>query len=141
MTPQASSPTVVADAFQFGPNFQAWGNTYLIWGTDGVLQKYLVTSVSNKDRIIDNTIEQGAGFSAIKVLMKDGNDIEIEVVYTTQFAALTIAQNPFIVVTPDASYLVLMVAQNATLARKREGMRSWTFQSYTAISLPAGTPL
>ena len=141
MTPQAGAPTVAADQTYFNPNFQSYGNTYLIWGTDGVLQKYLVTSMSNKDRIVDLTIEQGAGFSAIEILMLDGQDIEIEVVDTTQYAPPTIASNPFVVAGPFGNYVVLMVAQNATLARKREGMRSWTFKSFTAIALGGGTPL
>ena len=139
--PQANAPTAAADTTFWNPNFQNYGNTYLIWGTDGVLQKYLVTSFSNKDRIIEVNIEQGAGFTADVILMMDGGDFEVEVVDTTQFAPPTIAQNPFAIVGPFGTFVVLMVAQTATLARKREGMRSWTFKSYTAINLGAGTPL
>ena len=133
MTPQAGAPTTAADQAFWNPNFQSYGNSYLIWGTDGVSQKYLVTSLGNKDRIEEVGITQGAGFTAIEILFLDGQDVNVEVVDTTQFAPPTLANNPFIIVTPFASLVVLMVAQNATLARKREGMRTFTFKSFNAI--------
>ena len=141
MTPQAPLPTTASDTNYWNPNFQAYGNTYLIWGTDGVLQKYLVMSLSNKDRIIETGIEQGAGFTAIEILLKDGNDIDIEVVDTTEFAPPTLSQNPFLIVTPNATYTALMVGQSSNLARKREGMRNWSFKSFTAINLGSGNTL
>jgi len=139
-TEQAVGATPGQISTQFNPNFQSYGNTYLIWGTDGVLQRYLVVSLSNKDRIVETSIEQGTGFTAVQILFLDGQDVEVEVVDSTAAPGPpTIANNPFQIVTPTATMTVLMVAQSSTLARKREGMRSWTFKSFTAISLGGNT--
>ena len=123
------------DANNWSPNFQNQGNTYLIWGTGGLLQKYLVTSFSIKDRIFDVRIEQGAGFTADVILGLDGHDFDVEVVDTTLFAPPTIAQAPFAIASPLGVYSVLMVGQSANYARKREGMRTWNFADFTAIAL------
>ena len=127
--------------YNWNGNMANFGNTYLIWGTEGLLQFYLVVSFAIKDRIFDVRIEQGAGFTADVILGLDGHDFDVEVVDTTQYPPPTIVQAPFGIASPLGTFSVLMTGQAANYARKREGMRTWNFADFTAINLAAGTPL
>jgi hypothetical protein len=122
------------DIATWSPNFEAYGNTYIVWGTEGIYPPYIVVSASESQRIEEIDIQQGAGFTAILILLMDGLDVDIEVIDDTSIAPPTIAGNPFVIVTPYGSVPMALVSNKANQARKREGMRNFTFKSFTAIS-------
>ena len=122
------------DIATWSPNFQAYGNTYIVWGTEGIFNPYIVTSASESQRIEEIDIQQGAGFTAILILLMDGLDVEIEVIDDTSITPPTIANNPIVIVSPFGTIPMALVANKANQARKREGMRTFTFKSFTAIS-------
>jgi hypothetical protein len=127
--------TVANDISTWNPNFQGYGNTYIVWGTEGIFGgAYIVTSANESQRIDEIDIEQGAGFEAIVMLLMKGLDVEIEVVDDTSITPPTIASNPFTLVTPFGTTNMLLVQNKANQARKREGMRTFTFKSFTAIA-------
>ena len=128
--------TANADAGMWSPNFQVQGNSYIVWGTEGIMGNYIVLSASESQRIEEIDIMQGAGFTAIVVLLMDGVDVDIEVIDDTSITPPpTIAQNPYLLVTPFGTLPMLMVANAANQAPKREGHRNFKFKSYTAITL------
>ena len=124
------------DIVTWRPNFEAYGNTYIVWGTEGIFgDAYIVTSANESQRIEEIDIEQGAGFEAIVILLNKGIDVEIEVIDDTSIVPPpVIANNPFTLVTPYGTIPMLMVGNKASQARKREGMRTFTFKSFNAIS-------
>jgi hypothetical protein len=128
------NPTAGLDASTWGPNFQVWGNSYIVWGTEGIMGNYIVLSASESQRIEEINIMQGAGFTAIVVLLMDGVDVDIEVIDDTSIAPPTLANNPFMIVSPFGSIPMLMVNNTANQAPKREGHRSFKFKSFVAIS-------
>ena len=117
-------------------NFEAYGNTYIVWGTEGAFGSYIVTSANESQRIEEIDIEQGAGFEAIVILLNKGIDVEIEVIDDTSITPPTIASNPVALVTPYGSVNALLVGNKANQQRKREGMRTFTLKSFTAIPNP-----
>ena len=122
------------DISTWSPNFEAYGNTYIVWGTEGIFGSYIVTSANESQRIEEIDIEQGAGFEAIVILLNKGLDVEIEVIDDTSLTPPTIINNPFTLVTPYGTVPMLMVGNKASQARKREGMRTFTFKSFSAIA-------
>ena len=125
--------TAANDIVTWSPNYEAYGNTYIVWGTEGVFGSYIVTSANTSSRIEEIDIEQGAGFEAIVILFNKGLDVELEVIDETDITPPSIYNNPFTLVTPFGTTPMLMVASKANQARKREGMRTFTFKSFTAI--------
>ena len=122
------------DITTWSPNFEAYGNTYIVWGTEGIFSSYIVVSANESQRIEEINIEQGAGFEAIVILLNKGLDVEIEVIDDTSVNPPTIASNPFSLVTPYGTVNMLLVGNKASQARKREGMRTYTFKSFNAIA-------
>lgn len=122
------------DISTWSPNFAAYGNTYIVWGTEGIYTGYIVVSANESQRIEEIDIEQGAGFEAVVILLNKGLDVEIEVIDDTSVNPPTIANAPFTLVTPYGTVPMLLVANKATQARKREGMRTFTFKSFNAIA-------
>ena len=122
------------DISTWAPNFEAYGNTYIVWGTEGIYAGYIVVSANESQRIEEINIEQGAGFEAVVILLNKGLDVEIEVVDDTSVTPPTIAANPITFVSPFGTIPMLLVANKASQQRKREGMRTFTFKSFTAIS-------
>ena len=118
----------------WNPNFEAYGNTYIVWGTEGIFGAYIVTTANESQRIEEIDIEQGTGFEAIVILLNKGVDVEIEVVDDTSITPPTIQNNPFTLVTPYGTIPMLLVGNKANQARKREGMRVFTFKSFNAIT-------
>jgi hypothetical protein len=125
--------TLANDIVTWSPNFEAYGNTYIVWGTEGIFGTYIVVSANESQRIEEIDIENGAGFEAVVILLMKGIDVEINVVDDTSIQPPVIANNPFALVTPYGTVSMLMVANKADQARKREGMRTFTFKSFTAI--------
>jgi hypothetical protein len=117
----------------WSPDFIADGITTIVWGTEGLLSSYIVVTGNENQRVDEIRIEQGAGFTAIIILLIDGNDVEIEVVDDT-------AVNPPAVgtvvtlSTPYGNIPMLTCQTKAGQARKREGMRTFTFRSFNGIS-------
>lgn len=126
--------TAANDITTWSPNFEAYGNTYIVWGTESILGSYIVTSANESQRIEEIDIEQGAGFEAIVILLNKGLDVDIEVIDDTSLTPPSIANNPFTLVTPYGTTPMLLVGNKANQARKREGMRTFTFKSFNAIS-------
>ena len=126
--------TAGSDITTWSPNFEAYGNTYIVWGTEGIFGSYIVTSANESQRIEEIDIEQGAGFEAIVILLNKGLDVEIEVIDDTSLTPPAIINNPFTLVTPYGTVPMLMVGNKASQQRKREGMRVFTFKSFNAIS-------
>lgn len=129
-----SLPTAGSDATTWSPNFQVWGNSFIVWGTEGIMGSYIVLSASESQRIEEINIMQGAGFTAIVVLLMDGVDVNIEVIDDTSITPPTIANNPISIVSPFGTIPMLLVKNEANQAPKREGHRSFTFKSFSAIS-------
>src|ERR1035437_9939204 len=100
-------PTAGLDASTWTPNMQVWGNSYIVWGTEGVMGNYIVLSASSSQRIEEINISQGAGFTAIVVLLMDGIDVSVEVIDDTSITPPTIALNPFMIVSPYGSIPML----------------------------------
>lgn len=126
-------PTAGLDQSTWSPNMQVWGNSYIVWGTEGLMGNYIVLSASSSQRIEEIKINQGAGFTAIVVLMMDGIDVDVEVIDDTSQTPPTIALNPYMIVTPYGAIPMLMVANAANQAPKREGHRTFKFSSFVAI--------
>ena len=122
------------DTTTWSPNFQVYGNSYIVWGTEGIFGSYIVLSASESQRIEEIDIMQGSGFTAIVVLLMDGVNVDIEVIDDTSITPPTIAANPFLIVSPFGSIPMLLVKNDANQAPKREGHRSFQFKSFTAIS-------
>ncbi len=119
----------------WNPNFQAYGNTFIVWGTEGIFGgSYIVTSANESQRIEEIDIEQGAGFEAIVILLNKGVDVEITVIDDTSITPPAIQNNPFVLVTPYGTIPMLLVGNKADQARKREGMRTFNFRSFNAIA-------
>lgn len=126
--------TAANSASTWSPNFQAYGITTIVWGTEGIYSGYIVTTARESQRIEEVDVEQGAGFEAIVILMMKGVDVELTVVDDTATTPPTIASNPITVVTPYGTIPMLLVANEADQARKREGVRTFRLKSYTAIA-------
>lgn len=122
------------DITTWSPNFQAYGITTIVWGTEGIYSTYIVTSANESQRIEEIDIEQGAGFEAVVILLNKGVDVELTVIDDTNIVPPTIAGNPFTLVTPYGSIPMLLVGSKADQSRKREGMRTYTFKSFNAIA-------
>ena len=122
-------------ATNWSPNFEVYGNSYIVWGTEGIYTGYIVTSANESQRIEEIDIEQGTGFDAIVILLNKGLDVDLEVIDDTSVTPPpTIANNPFLLVTPFGTVNMLLVGNKANQARKREGMRTFTFKSFNAIA-------
>jgi hypothetical protein len=140
--------TATNDVSSWTPNFQVYGNSYIVWGTEGIanslgsgsnnnannINVYIVLSASESQRIEEIDISNGAGFTAIVVLLMDGITVDIEVIDDTGITPPTIANNPFNLVTPFGTIPMLLVKNDANQAPKREGHRSFTFKSFSGIS-------
>lgn len=126
--------TAANSAVTWSPNFEAYGITTIVWGTEGIFSSYIVVSANESQRIEEIDIEQGAGFEAIVILLNKGIDVELEVIDDTAITPPTIASNPFVLVTPYGTTNMLLVGNKASQARKREGMRVFSFRSYNAIA-------
>lgn len=127
--------TIGNDISIWNPNFAGYGNTFIVWGTEGIFgNSYIVVSANESQRIEEIDIEQGAGFEAVVILLNKGLDVEISVIDNTSLTPPTIADAPFTLVTPYGTVPMLLVGNKADQARKREGMRTFTFKSFNAIS-------
>ncbi len=125
------------DVSTWNPNFEVYGNSYIVWGTEGITNNwanYIVTSASESQRIEQIQIMQGAGFTSILILLMDGVDVELEVIDDTSVTPPTIAGNPYLLVTPYGTIPMALVENKANQAPKREGHRSFTFKSFVAIA-------
>ena len=127
------SNTAGNSATTWSPNFSVYGITTIVWGTEGIYTGYIVTSANSSSRIEEIDIEQGAGFEAIVILLNKGYDVEIEVIDDTAVTPPNIT-SIVTLVTPFGTIPMLMVSSKAAQARKKEGMRTFTFKSFNAIS-------
>ena len=118
----------------WAPNFAAYGNPLIVWGTEGILGSYIVTTASESQRIEEINIAQGAGFTAILILLMDGITVDIEVVDDTSITNPPSVGSVATLVTPFGSIPMALTKNDANQARKREGMRSFTWKSFVAIS-------
>ena len=125
--------TASNDVTQWNPNFAAYGNPLIVWGTESIMGSYIVVSASESQRISEIPIEQGAGFTAILILLMDGINVDIEAVDDTTLAP-PVFGNTVTIVTPFGAIPMVMTKNDASQARKREGMRSFTFKSFVGIT-------
>src|ERR1035437_2398252 len=138
---QTSPPTALGDAIAWDPNFALYGITSIIWGTEFLGGLYIVVSASESARIEEIDIEQGAGFEAIVILLNRGQDVELEVIDDTSVTPPIITSSPFTLITPFGTINnLIMVGSKASQARKREGMRTFTFKSFNSITTFANGP-
>jgi hypothetical protein len=128
-----SPNTAATSSTTWNPNFNVNGLSTIVWGTEGLYAGYIVVSANESQRIEEINIEQGAGFEAIVILLNKGLDVEMEVIDDTNVSA---PSSGAIVTfsTPYGSTPMLLVANKANQARKREGMRTFTFKSFNAIT-------
>lgn len=125
--------TAANSAITWSPNFITYGITTIVWGTEGIYNGYIVVSANESQRIEEIDIEQGAGFEAIVILLNKGLDVELEVIDDTAVtppSILTVVN----IVSPYGTVPMLLVGNKANQARKREGMRTFTFKSFNAIT-------
>ena len=127
--------TAAGSSTTWGSNFNFNSNNLstIVWGTEGMYTGYIVVSANESQRIEEINIEQGAGFEAIVILLNKGIDVEMEVIDDTNITAPT-AGTIVIFSTPYGNTPMLLVANKANQARKREGMRTFTFKSFNAIA-------
>ena len=128
-----SAATSVTTAGGGSPYMSVNGITTVIWGTDGIYTGYIVTSASESARVEEIDIEQGTGFEAIVILLNKGYDIDLEVIDDTNVTPPAIGA-VVTLSTPYGGTNMLLIGEKANQARKREGMRTFTFKSYNAIS-------
>lgn len=128
------SNTIANDIATWNPNFEGFGNTFIVWGTENIFGSYIVISASSNQRIEEIDIMQGAGFTAIVILLMDGVDVELSVIDDTSIAPPVIVNNPFLIVSPYGSIPMLLVESASDQERKREGHRRFKFKSFTAIT-------
>ena len=126
-------PTAAGDVSYWNTNFAQWGAPLIVWGTEGLYGYYIVLSASETQRIETIPITQGAGFTAILVQLMDGLDLNIEVVDDTSITPPVFGA-PVTFVTPYGTVTMALTKNEANQAPKREGHRSFTFSSYTAIA-------
>src|ERR1019366_9861425 len=134
--------TIPSDlANEWTGNFSVHGMTTIVWGTEGIYGTtfsptnqnphsytvYIVVSASESSRIEEINIEQGAGFEAVVILLNRGLDVEIEVIDDTSVTPPNVT-TIVTLVTPFGSIPMLMTSAKASQARKREGMRTFTFK-------------
>ena len=135
----------LADNAAYGAgSFSVYGNTYIVWGTDWITTSagLIVVSATFKDRIIDFSVEQGAGFTAMFGMLMDGKDCDIEAVDTTFYPPWTLAMNPFQIVSPTNPTLkVILTGNSVSYAKKREGLRTANFKSFTAFDILTTTTI
>jgi hypothetical protein len=126
--------TIGSAATEWSPNFIGEGITTIVWGTEGIPPTGLIVVSANEElRVEEIDIAQGTGFTAIVVLINDGKNVEVTCIDDTNVADPAIGQ----VVnwsSPFGTINMLCVGSKADQARKREGMRTFTFKSYNAIS-------
>jgi hypothetical protein len=126
--------TISNDVTTWSPYFIGVGITTLVWGTEGIPPSgYIVVSANEENRIEEIDISQGAGFTAIVVLINDGNNVEITVIDDTAVQPPSAGQVASFS-SPFGTINMMLVGSKADQARKREGMRTFTFKSYSAIS-------
>ena len=126
-------PTVQGEIGYFGSNFAAYGNAFIVWGTDSILGSYIVTTASESQRIEEINIAQGSGFTAILILLLDGITVDIEVVDDTSIIPIPGFGSTVTLATPWGAIPMVLVKNDANQARKREGMRTFTFKSFVGI--------
>ena len=114
-------------------NLSVDGNSYIVWGTDGIYPSYIVTTASQETRVSEIDIEQGTGFTAIVILLNDGLDVDITVIDDTSVNPPIIG-NIVTLSTPYGSIPMLLVKEKTDQARKREGMRTFNFKSFNAVT-------
>lgn len=114
-------------------DFTIDGLTTIVWGTDGIYPNYIVTSISESQRIEEINIENGTGFESVVILLNKGLDIDIEVVDDTAVTPPVVGAIVTLS-TPFGSAPMLLVGERTNQARKREGMRTFTFKTYNAIT-------
>lgn len=125
--------TAANSAVTYSPNFSAHGLTTIVWGTDGIYTGYIVVSANESNRIEEITIENGTGFEAVVILLNKGVDVEINVIDDSSVTPPSIL-DIVTLSTPYGSIPMLMVGNKSDQARKREGMKTFTFKSYSAIA-------
>lgn len=125
--------TAANSSVTWSPNFVVNPLTTIVWGTEGIYSGYIVVSATESNRIEEIDIEQGTGFEAIVILLNKGVDVELSVI---DDPAVTPPDITTIVTlsTPYGSIPMLMVGNKSDQARKREGMKTFTFKSFTAIA-------
>lgn len=128
-----SQNTTADSATTYSPDFVYKNLSTLVWGTDGAYSSYIVTSANESERIEEIDIENGTGFEAIVILLRKGLDVDIEVIDDTaitppSFGSVVSLSTPF------GTVNMLRIESKSNRARKREGMRTFTFKSFNAIS-------
>lgn len=132
-------PTAGGDIAGWNPLFAAFGNSLIIWGTEGIFsQSLIVTSCNQSKRIEEIAIEQGAGFESIILLLMKGFDVDVTVVDDTSVQPVSIMAS-YLWLTRFGPVNMILVGDKTDQARKREGMRTYTFRSYSAIPNPGNT--
>ena len=132
--------TVANSAVTYDPNFTAQtanGLSTIVWGTDGInpgVTGYIVVSASESHRVEEITIENGTGFEAVVILLNKGLDVEINVIHDESVIPLGIGDVATLS-TPYGSVPMIMLGEKSDQARKREGMKTFTFKSYNSITL------
>lgn len=118
----------------WSPNFTGEGITTIVWGTENIYAGYIAVSAREETRVEEIDIMQGAGFTAIVVLLYDGNNVEITVIDDTAVNPPSIGQVVTLLSPYGAPINMLCVNNNADQERKREGHRVMSFKSYIAIT-------
>jgi len=118
----------------WSPNFTGEGPTTIVWGTENIYSGYIVISAREEARVEEIDLMQGAGFTAIVVLLYDGNNVEITVIDDTAVNPPAISQIVTLLSPYGNQINMLCVNNNADQERKREGHRTLSFKSYTAIA-------
>ena len=94
---------------------------------------YVVLSANESQRIENIPIMQGAGFTAILVQLMDGLDVNIDVIDDTNVQPPAFGVSVQLL-TQFGSVPMALTKNEANQAPKREGHRSFTFQSFVAIT-------
>lgn len=123
-------------AATFSGNFTVEGSpTTVVWGTCGLYSGYIVVSASETTRVEEIDIEQCSGFEAIVILLNKGYDVELTVVDDTAVTPPAIGAVVQLLNANGAQVNMLVVGNKSDQSRKREGLRTITAKSYTAITL------
>ena len=120
-------------ASNYSSKFTVEGNSYIVWGTDGIYPPSIVVTANEEARVDKTTIMQGTGFTAILILLLDGYDVDIELIQDTSIPGNAIGSVATLS-TPYGSIPMVCEKSKYSQSRKTEGHVTYNFASYNAIA-------
>ncbi len=111
--------------------------TDLRWGTDGLYGSAIAKSARRQDMVEEILIPNGTGLTAWHILLVDGVEYELTIVWDGNGAPLAIGSTPTLYDPMSASsYQFIVTGNPINLNRKQEGEWSLTAKYFSNASIP-----